>query len=444
MIDLLIVCPTGMPGMVMDSMAMSHGMYGGLGGQGMGINGMDMGMGLGFDATQGAFGGFAGQPASWNAGQDNYNQNAYGGHANGMAGDFGSNAGYGGSHVFSHQGNYNQMHQQQYPHHVNSQNGSNSQGFQNRGRGRRGGYDRGRGRGNYHHMQGSHANNDFLHHQQQSDSPMQNEYGRTLPLRRGSPVYDQQETRSGTEAQAETKQAELNTIDASDKQVNGKPNPGDDHEEPANFVTCKTENAEQVANPPLEPTDETKKVPVVSSAQNIDNNERIYSDLAAVENLISTNDDQPRPRPTQSEVDSRTISMPPPGLHVPLGPAALYSQDSPRDLVARGRGAGRGSYQGNLDGRGRFRGRGYGGFLQGNSIPSSSVQALSSTGFPAVSPVKSVGLGVEGAPKAPRALRDGHANTASRGGSAGRGFSIVGRASAISQSHLNGSTKTKR
>ena len=97
----------GMPGMAMDPMAMSQGMYNSFGGPGM-MNGMNVGMG--FDAGQGVFGGFSGQPqAAWNAGgQDKLNQNAFAGGNN-----FGANAGYGaGYNMPSHQGNFNQMHPQ--------------------------------------------------------------------------------------------------------------------------------------------------------------------------------------------------------------------------------------------------------------------------------------------------------------------------------------------
>ena len=63
-----------MPGMGMDPMTFNAAMYGGYGGQGMGMNGMNMNMG--FDAGQGAYGGFNGQPAAWNAGQAKFNQNS--------------------------------------------------------------------------------------------------------------------------------------------------------------------------------------------------------------------------------------------------------------------------------------------------------------------------------------------------------------------------------
>ncbi|KAK7516824.1 hypothetical protein IWZ03DRAFT_379148 [Phyllosticta citriasiana] len=84
----------GMPGMGVDPMAMSQGMFGGFGGQGMGMNGMNMGMGYG--------GGYGG---GWNGRQMSGN-------------DFGgANAGYypgGGYNQQSHQqGHFPQMNHRQ-------------------------------------------------------------------------------------------------------------------------------------------------------------------------------------------------------------------------------------------------------------------------------------------------------------------------------------------
>ena len=150
----------------MDQMVMSQGMYGGFGGQGMGMNGMNgMNIGMGYNAGQNAFGGFNGQPAAWNAGHDKFNQNAYG-HATGMGGEFGTNAGYGRYNMPQHQGNFNQMNHHQYQNN-DFQSGYNGQGFQNRGRGRGRGYQNaGRGRGGYHQVNhGNQANYEPFHDQ---------------------------------------------------------------------------------------------------------------------------------------------------------------------------------------------------------------------------------------------------------------------------------------
>ena len=116
-----------------------------------------MNMGMNFNANQGMFGsGWNGQNNNmWNGPQSN-NPNAF---ANGMGGDFGSNAGYG--YNMSQQGNFHQ----QYPN-GDFQSGSYGRGY-GRGRGRgRGGFARGRG-GYAQNLQGSHPNYQQPHEQQQ-------------------------------------------------------------------------------------------------------------------------------------------------------------------------------------------------------------------------------------------------------------------------------------
>jgi len=128
--------------MTMDPMAMQN-MYmnGGFGAQGMGVNGMNMGMGMaGYDGGVGAGfnNGWNGQQ-SWNVGQDNFNHpNAAGmGH-----GDYGSsNSGF---HATGYnQGNYGRSNQ--YNDYQQNGYGHQNQGnfFRGRGRGRGYGYSRG-------------------------------------------------------------------------------------------------------------------------------------------------------------------------------------------------------------------------------------------------------------------------------------------------------------
>jgi hypothetical protein len=117
----------------MDPMAMQNMMMSGGFGGAMGMNGMNMGMGMtGFDGGAGAGfnNGWNGQQ-SWNVGQDNFNHpNAAGmGH-----GDYGSNnSGYNSQSAGYNQGNYGRGQYNDYQ--------NNSYGYRGRGRGR--GYNRG-------------------------------------------------------------------------------------------------------------------------------------------------------------------------------------------------------------------------------------------------------------------------------------------------------------
>ena len=420
----------GMPGIGMDPMTMSQGMYGGFGGQGMGMNGMNMGMGFN-NAGQGAFGGgFNGQPAAWNAGQDKFNQNAYGGQA-GMGGvDFGANTGYGGYNVPPHQGNFNQMHQHQYPNN-DFHHGHHGQGFQNRGRGRGRGYpNAGRGRGGYsqNFSQGNQNQNQTNHEPFHQQIPPQ-------VTRRGSPSYgpqqdqpaQQQQDQATTGSQQDARPKENPPGLTADEQLDKELDPGD-----------ADENAEKPSDP------STREEQVEPQAEEMVAKTEASEETQA-ETAPETTQEKPEPIPTfvphedsklelpavDSSASIPPTMMPPPSPMIPTGPSALHV-DQTLDMSPRGRGAGRGFY-GSSDYRGGSRGRGSGYPLH--------------NGFPRVTPpiVKAVvpssapkGLGVEGAPKAPKALREGQPNTGIKG------FSIVGRASVAAQTRPNGSTATRR
>ena len=111
--------------------SMMSQMFGGFDGSNMGMNMNAMGAGAGFN-NQNQYGG------SWMAGQDTYNNNAYG------------NGGYGNQGGYNVSGNYNSMNDQSYANN-DSHRGYGRQGFQNR-RGRRGYYNGGYGRNNYNQM----------------------------------------------------------------------------------------------------------------------------------------------------------------------------------------------------------------------------------------------------------------------------------------------------
>lgn len=420
----------GMPGMGMDPMTMSQGMYGGFGGQGMGMNGMNMGMGFN-NAGQGAFGGgFNGQPAAWNAGQDKFNQNAYGGQAGMGGGDFGANTGYGGYNVPPHQGNFNQMHQHQYPNN-DFHHGHHGQGFQNRGRGRGRGYpNAGRGRGGYSQSfsQGNPNQSQTNHEPFHQQIPPQ-------VTRRGSPSYgspqdppvQQQQDQATTGSQQNAGPEENTSGLAAEEQLNKELDPGDAEEtaEKPSDLPIKEGLVEPAAEEVVAKTEvpeETQAEPVPKAKE---------EQPAPIPTFVSDEKSKPELPPVDISDSVPPTMMPPPSPLIPTGPSALHA-DQPLDTSPRGRGAGRGFY-GSSDYRGGSRGRGSG-YPPHNGFPRITTPIVK----PIVPPSAPKGLGVEGAPKAPKALREGQSNTGIKG------FSIVGRASAAAQSRPNGSRATKR
>ena len=429
--------------MGMDPMAMSQGMYGGFGGQGMGMNGMNMGMGFN-NAGQGAFGGgFNGQPAAWNTGQDKFNQNTYGGQAGMGGGDFGANTGYGGYNVPPHQGNFNQMHQHQYPNN-DFHHGHRGQGFQNRGRGRGRGYlNAGRGRGGYNQnfSQGNHNQNQTNHEAFHQQIPAQ-------VTRRGSPSYgpqqdeplqqQQQKDQSTTGSQQDAKPEESATGLTAEEQLNKELDPGDadeNAEKPSDSST-KEEQAsikeEQVEPPAEEAVDKTGAQEVIKPEPVPETKDEKPEPIPT---FISGQDSKPELPAVNTSASVPPSMMPPPSPMIPTGPSALHA-DQALDTSPRGRGAGRGFY-GSPDYRGGSRGGSRG---RGSAYPPHN-------SFPRVTPpvVKAIvppsapkGLGVEGAPKAPKALREGQPNTGIQG------FSIVGRASVAAHTRPNDSTAARR
>lgn len=420
----------GMPGMGMDPMTMSQGMYGGFSGQGMGMNGMNMGMGFN-NAGQGAFGGgFNGQPAAWNAGQDKFNQNAYAGQAGMGGGDFGANTGYGGYNVPPHQGNFNQMHQHQYPNN-DFHHGHHGQGFQNRGRGRGRGYtNAGRGRGGYsqNFSQGNPNQNQTNHESFHQQVPPQ-------VTRRGSPSYGpqqdqpaQQQQDQGTTGSQQDARPEENAIGlTAEEQLNKELDPGDADENAEKPPDLSIQ--EEQVEPPAEQVVAKTEAPEETQAETVPETKEEKPE--AIPAFVSDEVSKPEVPAVNTSASVPPTMMPPPSPMIPTGPSAFHA-DQPLDTSPRGRGAGRGFY-GSPDYRGGSRGRGSGYPLH--------------NGFPRVTPpiVKAVappsvpkGLGVEGAPKGPKAFRQGQPNTGIKG------FSIVGRASVAAQSRPNSSTATKR
>ncbi|KAL8948351.1 MAG: hypothetical protein Q9222_005461 [Ikaeria aurantiellina] len=425
----------GMPGMGMDPMqAMSQGMFGGFGGPGIGMNGMN-GMnaaGMGFSTGQGwNDGGFNGQPAgSWMSGQDKYNQNAYGGHAHGMAGDFGANAA-------GYNGNYNQMNRQQF-HHSNHdfQNGYHGQGFHSRGRGRGRGYPyapRGRGGYNQQVMPGSHTNNEPFHHHQ-------------VPHIENPFPPPQQPFQSDN--QANDGKVERNE-QATDEQIAREMAPGDADEspyEPPNAVPPDADDSavetDKPSNPPNDtaPTETMAKIEPKEEGQQKDQQQQEHAEKPApIKTFISDEQQQDaEPNPSNSATTLNTM-MPPPSPAVSLPSQQLPMVESPQEYNMSGRGRDRGLSRGSSDFRGAGRGRAPMSSLpNGNSLH--QIPNSQSAQVPMAAPIEPKGLGVEGAPKGPKAMREGLPPASIRGG---RGFSIVGRASVAAHSRINGHTRSQ-
>lgn len=432
-----------MPGMGFDPMTMAQGMYGGYNGQGMGMNGMNAGMG--FANGQGVYGGYNGQTASWNAGQNNYNQNAYGGHANGMAGDFGSNSGYGGYNMPHQQGNFNQVHPRQFPNNE-FQHGYHGQGFQNRGRGRgRGYHNAGRGRGGYNQVNsGYQANYEPSHHQL---SAQVDRTGLEQQQISDHPQHDK-----GLQSQLEN--GNTSTIDVEVQKVTDEfdmakellPGDAEDHA----VSSANSKDTEQVAEPPnqtgeISQQDEIEaklqteiEGEVSNEAPPVDTDEAPKT--SPIETIVTSEPAVPEVSDAVSPIVSAPTSamLPPPSPAIPTGPAAHHAPDG-FEFGIRGRG--RGYHRGSFDYRGGARGRGSIHLTNGHSTHVSNGPIHPAPPAPPVAPAEPKGLGVEGAPKGPKALREGLPNTGIRGG---RGFAIVGRASAVAHARSNGHAKSKR
>ncbi|KAL8870157.1 MAG: hypothetical protein Q9174_003735 [Haloplaca sp. 1 TL-2023] len=411
----------GMPGMGLDAM---QAMYGGFGGSGVGMTGMNAGMG--FPGGQGWNGGFNGQPGGWMSGQDKYNQNAYGGQANGMGGDFGGNAGYAGYNMPSHQGNFNQMNHHQFPNN-DFQSGYHGQGYSNRGRGRGRGYSyASRGRGGYDQVMATNqTNHDSFHHEKPpQDSHQEGSHSQY--------TQHQDEAVKDANSESDTKQNE-NTSEQLAKEFA----PGDADEGPIDPATTALEETPitQYQNGDADQSSKSDAAPPVSAAD---------AELEHHPDPPGQNQ-QEKPAPIQTFVPdeqtqadsahpaSASSMMPPPSPAVVQPTPYSSVVDSSYDYSTRGRGSGRGFSRPATDFRGAGRGRGAPGYLpNGNS--SHGLTGSVSTPAAAAAPIVPLGTGVEGAPTGPKAMREGLPNTGVRGG---RGFSIVGRASIASQGRQN-------
>ncbi|KAI4108714.1 MAG: hypothetical protein L6R37_000878, partial [Teloschistes peruensis] len=434
----------GMPGMGMDQMqALSQGMFGGFGGPGMGMNGMNgMNAGMGFPAAQGWNGGFNGQPGAWMSGQDKFNQNAYGGHANGMGGDFGGNAGYAGYNMPSHQGNFNQMNHHQFPNH-DFQNGYHGQGFSNRGRGRGRGYAyAARGRGGYNQvMHGNQTNHEAFQHQ----IPPQHSPQSTAHSQYPQQTFDEGKQSDTKDLEGHMAQDSID-IEATDEQMARSFAPGDaDESSEGPAITGAEENHVPITEHDEPPYSPAEAVPPAVEIEKPDSkveeeavDQQVEEEPAPIQAFVPDETLQEEPTHPISAVSSNSM-LPPPSPAITQPSQFAPITESTYEYSARGRGSGRRFSRGASDFRTSSRGRGGPGYLPNghtNHILSASQPAQT----PVIPPTEPKGLGVEGAPKGPKAMRDGVPSSGLRGG---RGFSIVGRASAATQGRPNGEAESQ-
>ncbi|KAL9613320.1 MAG: hypothetical protein Q9167_002142 [Letrouitia subvulpina] len=411
----------------------------------MGMPGMGVDPMQAMSQRQGMFGGFNGQPGAWNTGQDKFNQNAYGGHANGMGSDFGANAGYTGYNMPQHhQGTYNQMNHHQFSNH-DFQNGYYGQGFYNRGRGRgRGYYHATRGRGGYSQVNpGNQANNEPFHQQlpqttsQDSTQAQQSQQHQHQHQTQGAQLGDIQAAPQGLQdTNTQNQAAQVTGPDQSTEETASKnTNEGVDAFTTASLrnaiepgkdiqdgIGLKELNRAEAASQQVVEGEEKKLPPIETTAINELPNEKEYETKAPVVAPSGPPPMLPPPSPLKSQTS-------------PTAPLAEQSYD----YTPRGRGGGRGIFRGPGDFRGVGRGRGTGILPNGHTNPVSS--NIHSSHVPIIPPSEPKKLGVEGAPTGPKAMREGLPNTGMRGG---RGFSIIGRASAAAQARPNGHARSRR
>lgn len=374
--------------MAMDPMMMSQGMFGGFNGQGIGMNGMNMGMGY-----DGGFGGWGGQSAMG---------------MGGMNGGFGANAGYyptGGYNQPSHQGHFNQMQQPQYP-----MNNSNQNRFRGHGHSHRG-YDRGMGRhaGSGLAYAGSSARTGEENYSQQEQT---GQYSRPFPKEAERPVEAKEQLQQGSDGDEVSKSLDVD--------IHGDVNPGDKHEDVVDNVAesiefdTKTDGlGNTVTSNPVDSVGDREE-----STTNAGNGDRNTLEFVKQEEEvlqpIATVDTSDPPPFSYEEMEPMHI-LSPLGPNVPLGPAAQFATPAIPEYPGRGRGGvrpyGRGAMM-----RGVLRGRG--GVAR---IPSFDHAGLLEV---QASPPPPIGQGVVGAPTGPKAMREGHPNIGPRGRG---GFGIAGR-----------------
>jgi len=254
-----------------------------------------------------------------------------------------------------------------------------------------------------------------------------------------SPQVNQQPAEENPQ-NSQTKETSVDKVavdKAADEQLAKELEPGDTDD--GARTPRKPTHSEDVVGESTQTAETTSKIQDEATVESHPKQER-EEKPAAIETFISSERTEPKINPIDTEINVPSSMMPPPSHVVPLGPAALYSGEQHPDYASRGRGGGRGIHRGTPDYRGGMRGRGSG-YLKGIAHHSTTGQPNTVIEAPIIPLVEPKGLGVEGAPKAPKALREGLPNTGLRGG---RGFSIVGRASAAAQGRPNGHARSRR
>ncbi|KAJ9639431.1 hypothetical protein H2199_006464 [Coniosporium tulheliwenetii] len=445
----------GMPGMAMDPMSMQQGMFGGYGGQGMGMNGMN-GMSMGM--------GYAGFGGGWNGQQMS-------------GGDFGgAHAGYypgGGYNQQSHQQGHfppHQMHHQQFQ----KNNYQNQNRIQGQGAYHQRGYNRGY-QGNVGPGQGHAHGQAQLEDRAPSRDPPQISGPDTQaqePPSEDDPFFHQLPAELRNRRPSQAKSIDPASGDVPDTQEGKKSRPADTSEQAISAGTEKDVTAEgklegevksDTNAAPAEQgnaTDNEPQNPDRGGQQVASESEQPGQEMPSQENTFMDQGLQ-QIQPIESieyndgpgmMMDPSGISMDPTGMHMNHHSPAMYGAPGPmmnqqypsqgmmHDFPARGRGRGgrRGGYgrggfqhqyqdefQGGFGGRG-VKGAGFtanGTFGTEASMPVASARAAE---FTVVTPQEPKGVGVEGAPTGPKAMREGHPNAGFRGrggflGTPGRG-----------------------
>jgi hypothetical protein len=366
--------------------------------------GMNMGMGMGFNGGQGGYDRWNGQ-STWNGSHDKFNPNANGSNAGGMVGDFGANTGYlpaGGYNLQSH-GSYSQMHQPQY------QNNDYQDSFQGQGYFPRGGRGRGRGfsyaargRGGYYGYDGNNA-------------PFQQQLPPQYLQQPGDQVHHQQDFGN------ETNLLPNGTDDTSSLCAVGSVTPkgprsadGAEYEMSEAKSEAKTLVETIADTAPSETPKQTKEVEMSKLEKSTSETTAATPEVAAT---------------ATGNMNKESTAPPTKDFAPPLAPISTYQGEyPPQDFAGRGRGGNalRGPFRGG-EFRGNYRGRGNGFWPSSSGVVGHSPnQSVPTSQFPVVTPTEPKpvqGLGVPGAPSAPKALREGFPNRPRGRG----GFGVLGR-----------------
>ncbi len=452
---------TGMPGYNGDPMAMSPDMYGNFNGQGMmdmtgmnGMNGMDpmhmnmnmgmdMGMGMGMDAGQGGYDGWGNQ-GPWNTNQDwdSYPPHMGGGHPGmtGMSSGFGANGstGYhphpaagaarsGYSNIQSAHPNFGPMpHGRQFPPHPDFQQngfqGGPGRGFfpmgQRAGRGGRGfgPHQGGRGRGYGRGFGGD--GGPFRHQPPHRPPHMMGDNNRYGPGTQGPhDTQGKQALDTGTDAKAVAgvdlwPESNDHPDTATNIEMTAQ---ASDHQQPvdASMADSAVDTGSRKASTVDMPEQQDKS-----------SNGNRYDGEPDMEHTANGEDTHKDFRNTSTARHDRPLES---GRPSPITAALNHGEQPYSGFDGRGRGfPSRGPYRG-FGGRGGRGAPGPGMNGYGMVHPASRpvAQWSSRPDVPSAVLPEPKGQGVEGAPKAPKALREGLANT----GPSSRGFAIMGRGS---------------